>query len=151
MEIEEIENEYGSKENVNGERRNTNNPIANLDELRPEDGNLNSTIPQSKEAIDTSLLLWDVRPTQTSTEDTYSLIVYPNTIYDDKYGGPINFHIPPHTNGSLYDVEIHSEWCVKKGSKDLAEEEQVSIINNISNAMWSFVDVQVGDRVNIML
>ena len=52
VEIEEIENEYGSEEVVNGERRNTNNPIANLDELRPEDGNLNSTIPQNKEAIE---------------------------------------------------------------------------------------------------
>ena len=112
---------------------------------------------QSKEAIDTSLLLWDIRPTQTSIEETYDIVVYPSAIYDDTYGGPINFVIPPQTNGCLIDINILTEWRIMKPDKDptkgdakLDDKEQVSIINNFSNALWSFVDIQVGDRVNVM-
>ena len=85
---------------------------------------------ESKEAINTELLLWDIRPTQTSIEETYDLIIYPTTIYNDSYGGPINFVIPPQLNGELYDIQICTDWCVKKGKADLANNEQVSIVNN---------------------
>lgn len=105
---------------------------------------------KSKEAIDTSLLLWDIRPTQTSIEETYDLVVYPTTMYEDAYGGPINFVIPPQTNGCLCDIDVVTEWCVMKGGAKLPDNEQVSIVNNFSNALWGFVDVQVSDRVNIM-
>ena len=109
-----------------------------------------SKYQQSKEALDTSLLLWDVRPTQTSIQEAYDIIVYPSAVYDDTYGGPINFTIPPQSNGCLSTIEIVTEWQVLNGANNLAADAQVSVINNIANAMWSFVDVNVGDRVNIM-
>ena len=109
-----------------------------------------SKYQQSKESIDSSLLLWDIRPTQTSVQETYDLIVYPSAVYDDTFGGPITFKIPPQANGCLSDVEIVTEWKVMKNTAKLTDKQQVSVINNISNAMWNFVDVQVGDRVNVM-
>ena len=105
---------------------------------------------QSKEALDTALLLWDIRPTQTSVKETYDIIVYPSAIYDDTYGGPINFTIPPQTNGCLLNIDIITEWRIQKGGDKLPDNEQVSIINNFSNALWSYTDLQVGDRVNVM-
>ena len=105
---------------------------------------------QSKEALDSHLLLWDIRPTQTSIEEKYEINVYPATTYEDTYGAPVNFDIPRQPNGCLYDIDIMTTWQVKKGTADLADKENVSIINNFSNALWSYVDVQVGDRVNIM-
>ena len=109
-----------------------------------------SKYTQSKEAVDTSLLLWDIRPTQTTVQETYDLIVYPSAVYDDTFGGPINFTIPPQSNGCLVDIEILTEWQVKNGDVVLVADAQTSVINNIANAMWSFVDVLVGDRVNVM-
>jgi len=105
---------------------------------------------ESKEALDTALLLWDIRPTQTSVKETYDLIVYPSAIYDDTYGGPINFDIPPQSNGCLINVDVITEWRVMRGDVKLADKEQVAIVNNFSNALWSYVDLQVGDRVNVM-
>ena len=90
-----------------------------------------SKYQQSKESIDSSLLLWDIRPTQTSVQETYDLIVYPSAVYDDTFGGPITFKIPPQTNGCLSDVEIVTEWKVMKNTTELTDKQQVSVINNI--------------------
>ena len=105
---------------------------------------------ESKEAVDSALLLWDVRATQTSIEETYELTVYPTTTYEDTYGAPIDFSIPPQPNGCLVDIDIETTWQVKRAGEDLKAKDNISIINNFSNALWSFVDVQVGNRVNLM-
>ena len=106
---------------------------------------------ESKEAIDTSLLLWDIRPTQTSVQETYDIVVYPTAIYDDQYGGPITFVIPPQSSGCLINIDVITEWRVMKGeNKKIVAADQVTVINNFSNALWSYVDVQVGDRINVM-
>ena len=105
---------------------------------------------QSKEAIDTSLLLWDIRPTQTSVQETYDIVVYPSAIYHDQYGGPINFVIPAQSSGCLINIDIVTEWRVMKGDDKIVAANQVTIVNNFSNALWNYVDVQVGDRVNVM-
>ena len=104
----------------------------------------------SKEALDSNLLMWDIRPTQTSIEEKYEINVYPATIYDGTYGAPIDFDLPSQPNGCLYDIDISTTWQVKKGDAILAANDNVSIINNFSNALWSYVDIQVGNRVNIM-
>ena len=109
-----------------------------------------SKYTQSKEALDSHLLLWDIRPTQTSIEEKYEINVYPATTYEDAYGAPIDFVIPNQPNGCLYDIDIVTTWQVKKAAADLVDKDNVSIVNNFSNAIWSFVDVQVGNRVNIM-
>ena len=108
-----------------------------------------SKFVQSQESIDSSLLLWDVKSTQTAIEGVYELEVYPITVYDNAYGGPITFVIPPQIKGELIDVEIIATWRVKVGDDDLAGE-HVSTINNVGNSLWSMVDVQVGERLNIM-
>jgi len=105
---------------------------------------------QSKESLDSHLLLWDIRPTQTSIEEKYEINVYPTTTYDNAYGAPIDFDIPKQPNGCLYDIDIVTTWQVKKGDANLQDKENVSIINNFSNALYGYVDIQVGNRVNIM-
>ena len=109
-----------------------------------------SKYTQSKEALDSHLLLWDIRPTQTSIEEKYEINVYPATTYEDTYGAPIDFVIPNQPNGCLYDIELMTTWQIKKGAATLLDKDNVSIVNNFSNAIWSFVDIQVGNRVNIM-
>ena len=109
-----------------------------------------SKYTQSKEALDSHLLLWDIRPTQTSIDEKYEINVYPSTTYEDAYGAPIDFVLPNQPNGCLYDIDIVTTWQVKKGAETLKDKDNVSIVNNFSNAIWSFVDVQVGNRVNIM-
>ena len=109
-----------------------------------------SKYTQSKEALDSHLLLWDIRPTQTSIDEKYEINVYPSTTYEDAYGAPIDFVLPNQPNGCLYDIDIVTTWQIKKGAETLKDKDNVSIVNNFSNAIWSFVDVQVGNRVNIM-
>ena len=104
----------------------------------------------SKESVDSSLLLWDIRSTQTSIDETYELTVYPSSTYEDTYGSPIDFSIPPQPNGCLIDIDIQTTWCVGRADKVLEDKDEISIINNFSNALWGYVDVQVGNRVNLM-
>ena len=105
---------------------------------------------QSKESLDAGLLLWDIRPTQTSIEEKYEITVYPTTTFEDAYGAPVDFVIPSQPNGCLFDVDIVTTWQIKRAAADLAEGSQVSTINNFANSLWSFVDIRVGNRVNIM-
>ena len=104
----------------------------------------------SHEAIDSSLLLWDVKNTQTGVEETYELRIHPNTTIDNENGSPITFIIPPQIKGELIDVEVVTSWNVKDGNTNLTQNQQVSIINNISNALWSNVQVELDDRINVM-
>ena len=104
---------------------------------------------QSHESIDSSLLLWDVKSTQTAIQSVYELEVYPITVYDNDYGGPITFVIPPQIKGELIDVEVIATWRVKADEDDLTGQ-HVTTINNVGNSLWSMVDIQVGDRLNIM-
>ena len=87
----------------------------------------------SKEAITSSLLLWQDKPTQVSVEDTYDIKVWPTTnIFND---GPIIFVIPPQPNGMLTRLNIVTKFKVNiPGNSDVKE--NLSIINNVGNAMW---------------
>ena len=53
-------------------------------------------------------------------------------------------------NGYLLDIDIETTWQIRRADEDLKANDNISIINNFSNALWSFVDVQVGNRVNLM-
>ena len=105
---------------------------------------------ESQEALESSLLLWDIRSTQTSIEETYELTVYPSTTYEDRYGAPVEFTIPMQPNGCLIDVEILTTWQIKREDAVLANKDEITVINNFSNALWAFVDVKVSNRVNLM-
>ena len=103
----------------------------------------------SKEALDTSLLLWDIRPTNTSIDRVFEANVYPSVGLSTVYEGPITFDIPPQMNGLLQDIEINVTVQVKNGVADLVNKEQISIVNNFANSLWSFVDVEFGDRIQL--
>ena len=107
-----------------------------------------SKYTNSGESIDSSLLLWRENPTQVAIEDVYDLKVYPvSNIFNE---GSINFDLPPQPKGLLSNIEIVTTFCVKNGNAKVRVTDQVSIVNNIANSMWSLVDVKIDDRVNIM-
>ena len=101
----------------------------------------------SKEAITSSLLLWQDKPTQVSVEDTYDIKVWPTTnIFND---GPIIFVIPPQPNGMLTRLNIVTKFKVNiPGNSDVKE--NLSIINNVGNAMWGLVEIKLDDRIDLM-
>ena len=104
----------------------------------------------SEESIDSSLLLWQGNPTQVAIEDVYDLKVY--TVSNIFNEGSINFDVPPQPKGLLSNIEIITTFSVKHGtnSQRVVAADQVSIVNNIANSLWSLVDVKIDDRVNIM-
>ena len=98
------------------------------------------------EAISTELMLWNVPKTRISVEESYEIKVYPtNSILN----GPITFNIPPQQSGMLWEIDVETKFCVKKGKDKLTSADNVSVVNNISNAMWELVDVVLSDRVDI--
>lgn len=101
----------------------------------------------SKEAITSSLLLWQDKPTQVSVEDTYDIKVWPTTnIFND---GPIIFVIPPQPNGMLTRLNIVTKFKVNiPGNPDVKKD--LSIINNVGNAMWGLVEIKLDDRIDLM-
>ena len=103
----------------------------------------------SKEAIASSLLLWQEVPTQVSVQETYNLKVWPVTnIFNE---GPINFVIPPQPHGMLTNVDIVTKF--KMENEDALHNSRytkLSIINNFSNSLWELVEVRLDDRVDIM-
>ena len=98
------------------------------------------------EAISTELMLWNRPKTRVSVEESYEIRVYPtNSILN----GPITFNIPPQQSGMLWEIDIETRFCVKKGDEKLTSADSVSVVNNISNAMWELVDIVLSDRVDI--
>lgn len=103
----------------------------------------------STEAITSPLLLWQDKPTQVSIEDTYDIKVWPATnIFND---GPIAFSIPPQPNGMLYSVNVVTKFKINiPDSTGTTTKNDLSIINNIGNAMWETVEIKLDDRVDLM-
>ena len=99
------------------------------------------------EAISTELLLWKRPSTRVAVEDCYTIKVYPLTSI---LNGPITFDIPPQQTGMLWDIDIHTTFAVMNGKSEISKEDNVSIINNVANAMWELVEVTLADRVDIM-
>ena len=104
-----------------------------------------SKFVNSKEAILSPLQIWQEVPTQISVQETYDLKIYPVTnIFND---GPIHFVIPPQPNGMLKDIEILTKFRIDEDGKHITDFKQdLSIINNFSNALWELLDIQVDDR-----
>ena len=101
----------------------------------------------SQESIMSELLLWQRTPTQTAIKDTYELKVHPTaSSYDE---GILNFEIPPQPRAMMTNVDITTSFKVKRGSANLGNEDQCTIINSIADSMWSLCDVVFGDRVNL--
>ena len=107
-----------------------------------------SKFVQSTEAIDSALLLWDIKHTNTSIEAVYETKVFPSSAYDND--SPIYFDLIPQQHGELIDLEIHTQWHVKNGAQNLANNANCSFVNNIANSFWSYLDIQIGDYGNIM-
>ena len=103
----------------------------------------------SKEAIASSLLLWQDIPTQVSVQETYDLKVWPVTnIFNE---GPINFVIPPQPHGMLTNVDIVTKFKMENEDADHnSRYTKLSIINNFANSLWELVEVRLDDRVDIM-
>ena len=82
-----------------------------------------------------------------SIRKNHSISIYPNSSTDGK--GPFVFDIPADP-GKFTDVEtfrLHGRMRIRKktvtGEEDLAEDEQVSTINNIFDSLWNSVKVEV--------
>ena len=107
-----------------------------------------SMFKNSKESVDSSIMLWDTKPTKISTQETYNVKVHPvSSIYNS---GTINFVIPKQPRGMLSDIEIISKITVSKSGTALTDSDQVSVVNNLANSLWTLVDVYLDDRMNIM-
>ena len=101
----------------------------------------------SRDSVSSELLLWKESTTQVSVKSVYDLKVHPiSSLYNE---GAINFSLPPQSRGMLSNIDIVSTFRVKKGSENLTENDNCSVINNISNALWEMVQVELGDRVSI--
>ena len=108
-----------------------------------------SKFVNSEECVDTNLIFWEQKPTQTATIDTYEIRVFPITSILNE--GTIDFSIPPQSTGQLCDLEIVTKFrIIQDDDTDLAAKTDVSVISNISNALWSLVDVKIGGRINLM-
>ena len=101
----------------------------------------------SRDSVSSELLLWKESTTQVSVKSVYDLKVHPiSSLYNE---GSIHFDLPPQSRGMLSNIDIVSTFKVKKGATDLQDNDNCSIINNISNALWEMVQVELGDRVSI--
>ena len=104
----------------------------------------------SEESIDSSLLLWQENTTQVAIEDIYDLKVHPvSSLFND---GAINFDLPPQPKGLLSNVDVITTFSIKYGtnSNKVGSSDQVSVVNNIANSLWTLVDVKIDDRVSLM-
>ena len=102
----------------------------------------------SRESIDSSLLLWQEQQTQVAIEEVYDVMVHPiSSILNE---GSINFDLPPQPKGLLTNVEVVTIFNIKNGGNKLGSTDQVSIINNIANSMWALLNVKIDDRVTLM-
>ena len=88
------------------------------------------------------------RLTQVSVKETYDIKVWPVTnIFNE---GPITFVVPPQPKGMLYEVFLKTKFKLQKDGDDITEPcNDVSIVNNFANSLWSHVDVQLDDRTDI--
>ena len=101
----------------------------------------------STSSIISELLLWQKTPTQTAVRDTYEIRVHPTaSSYEE---GLLNFEIPPQSRAMMSNIEIVSSFRVKKGTANLEDNDQCTIVNSIAGSLWSLVDVIFGDRVNL--
>ena len=101
-----------------------------------------SKYSKSAEAINTSLLLWDVRHTETSIDDVEQITFYPiNSIENSDI---IEFDIPGFQYLMLRDVELLVKFNILT-DRDVApvENTNVSPINNFIHALWETVDVKI--------
>ena len=102
----------------------------------------------SRDAISSSLLLWQDRPTQVTIEEVYDIKVWPVTNLFNE--GPLNFNIPPQPKGFLTDIHITTKLKIQKNGKDLEEaQKDVSVINNLANSLWTEVSVICADRTEL--
>ena len=108
-----------------------------------------SKFTNSNEAISSSLMLWQTKPTQVSVKESYDTKVWPiSNIFNE---GPITFSIPEQPHGMMRNIEIVTKFKIQKDGKDFSvEQDNLSIINNFSNSLWQIVDVTINGRSNIM-
>ena len=110
-----------------------------------------SKYKNSNEAIDSSLMLWpSIKHTNTSVSEVYDLFIYPLNSIIPGSGQTISFNVPPQETGLLLDIEVVTKFHIKKGSEDIPDKTQVSIVNNIASAMFSLVEVRLEDRINLL-
>ena len=111
-----------------------------------------SKFANSSEAIDSSLILWSgIKPTNTSVKEIYDVLVFPATSVDNSDGGTTIFHIPSQVTGLMTDCEVITTFKVTKGDdSNLAANENVSVVNDIGNAMFSLVEVKVNSRATFL-
>ena len=104
----------------------------------------------SHESIDSSLLLWQENTTQVAIEDIYDLKVHP--VSSSFNEGTINFDLPPQPKGLLSNVDVITTFSIKHGTNTskIGSTDQVSVVNNIANSLWTLVDVKIDDRVSLM-
>ena len=108
-----------------------------------------SKFTNSNEAISSSLMLWQTKPTQVSVKESYDTKVWPiSNIFNE---GPITFSIPEQPHGMMKNIEIVTKFKIQKDGKDFSvEQDNLSIINNFPNSLWQIVDVTINGRSNIM-
>ena len=98
--------------------------------------------------MSSSLLLWNDRPTQVSIEETYDLKVWP--VNSMSLDGPVHFNIPPQPKALLTDIHIVTKLKVQKNGVDITSpQKDVSVINNLANALWTEVSVLCADRTEL--
>ena len=101
----------------------------------------------SRDSVVSDLLLWKESTTQISVKDIYDIKVHPiSSLYNE---GSIHFDIPPQSRGMMSNVDIVSVFKVKKGNASLGDNDHCTVVNNISNALWEMVQVDLGDRVSL--
>ena len=102
----------------------------------------------SRDSIVSEVLLWQEVPTQVVVKETYNLKVHPiASLYNE---GTINFDIPAQPKGMMSNIDIITTFNVKKGNNNLTEDNNCTIINNFTNALWDLVDVKLSDRISLM-
>ena len=104
---------------------------------------------KSPESLSNELLLWDKPSSNVSIEDCYDLKIYPRETIS-KYG-PNTFVIPPQPQGMLTNVDIITTFRLQAANgSQINKLNETSVINNIANAIWGMVEVNVSDRTDIM-
>ena len=99
----------------------------------------------SSEAITSNLLLWEPLHTQTSILETHVVEVYPQTAID--YSDTVSFLINGNPKLMIQHIEIITQIRVlTNDNANPAAETNVSVVNNLANAIWRSVDVVIGEQ-----
>jgi len=106
-----------------------------------------SKFTDSEEAIPQELLLFSAKPTQVMIKDVHEVKYLPINSFENS--DTVNFEIPAQRNLMIKNVEIVTQFQIRKGDGSALKDDPVSLVANPANALWKQVDIVVNNKYQL--